>query len=151
MKRLKEYIITIGWSLKIALRVNAKIFIGWGAFSTLLAILPAVALNYNRQAISIISDYLLSGSGGFEDVLPSIIVLGAILTAIGLSKRINANFLYFVMYDAYYFGFEEYLMDFVQEIEIKTLMDKNYRNDHHTTMGRCGALADLMSSGCVFL
>lgn len=55
------------------------------------------------------------------------------------------------MYDAYYFGLEEYLMDVVQRIEIKTLMDKKYCDDHAAVMGRCGALADFMSSGCLFL
>lgn len=151
MKKLKENILTIGWSLKLAMRINAAVFLWWGTLSVLLALLPAVALLYNRQTVSILSDFLLSGNGSFTDILPAIITLGAILTAIGLSKRINGNFLYFLMYDAYYFGLEEYMMDVVQRIEIKTLMDKKYRNDHWSVMDRCGALADFMSSGCLFL
>lgn len=151
MKKIKENFLTIGWSLKLALQINARVFLGWGTFSILLAILPSIALNYNRQTVSIISDFLVSGQGSFSDVVPSIIILGIILTAVGLSKRINGNFLYFIMYDAYYFGLEEHLMDVVQRIEIKTLMDKKYRDDHSSVMGRCGSLADFMSSGCLFL
>ena len=116
MSKTKEYFISIGWSIKLALSINAGIFLGWGLFSVLLAILPAAALNYNRQTISIISAFLISGQGSFQDVLPSIIALGVILTAVGLSKRINGNFLYFIMYDAYYFGLEEYMMDVFQRI-----------------------------------
>ena len=43
------------------------------------------------------------------------------------------------------------MMDVVSRIEIKTLMDKRYRDEHWAVMGRCGALADFMSSGCLFL
>ena len=143
--------LTIGWSIKLAMSINAGVFLFWGILSILIALLPAVALYYNRQTVSILSVFLLSGKGSFTDILPSIITLGIILTAIGLSKRINGNFLYFIMYDAYYFGLEEYLMDVVQHIEIKTLMDKKYRDEHWAVMGRCGALADFMSSGCLFL
>lgn len=151
MKKVIENLISIGWSIKLALRINAGVFFGWGLFSILLSVLPAIALNYNRQTVSILSNFLLSGHGTFQDILPSIIALGLILTAVGLSKRINGNFLYFIMYDAYYFGLEEHMMDVVQRIEIKTLMDKKYRDDHWSVMGRCGALADFMSSGCLFL
>jgi len=151
VSKTKEYFISIGWSIKLALSINAGIFLGWGLFSVLLAILPAAALNYNRQTISIISAFLISGQGSFQDVLPSIIALGVILTAVGLSKRINGNFLYFIMYDAYYFGLEEYMMDVFQRIELKVLMDKKYKDDFWAASNRCGSLADFMSSGTLFL
>lgn len=151
MKKIKENLLTIGWSLKLALRINAKVFLLWGTLSILLAVLPAVALYFNRQTVSVLSTFLLTGQGQFLDVLPPVIFLGAVLTATGLSKRINGNFLYFIMYDSYYFGLEEHMMDVVRRIEIKTLMDKKYRDDHWSVMGRCGALADFMSSGCLFL
>jgi ATP-binding cassette subfamily B protein len=151
MSKTKEYFISIGWSIKLALRINAVVFLGWGLFSILLAVLPAIALGYNRQTVSILSEFLLSGNGGFQDVLPSIITLGVILTAVGLSKRINGNFLYFIMYDAYYFGLEEYMMDVFQSIEIKTLMDKKYKDDFWAASNRCGSLADFMSSGTLFI
>lgn len=151
MKKIKENFLTIGWAIRLALRINAHLFLIWGTLSVFLALLPAVALNYNRQAVSILSSFLVSGNGSFQDVVPSIIALGVVLTAVGLSKRINGNFLYFIMYDSYYFGLEEHMMDVVSRIEIKTLMDKRYRDEHWAVMGRCGALADFMSSGCLFL
>lgn len=151
MKKIKEDLLTIGWSFKLALRINAKVFLLWGTLGILLAVLPAVALYFNRQTVSVLSAFLLTGQGEFQDVLPSVISLGIVLTATGLSKRINGNFLYFIMYDSYYFGLEEHMMDVVRRIEIKTLMDKKFRDDHWSVMGRCGALADFMSSGCLFL
>jgi ATP-binding cassette, subfamily B, bacterial len=151
MKKTKENFLTIAWAIRLALRIDARLFLLWGTLSFLLAVLPAVALSYNRQAVSILSEFLISGNGSFGDVIPSILALGIVLTAVGLSKRINGNFLYFMMYDSYYFGLEEYMMDVVSRIEMKTLMDKTYRDDHWSVMGRCGALADFMSSGCLFL
>lgn len=151
MKKIKENFLTIAWAIRLALRIDARLFLFWGTLSIVLAVLPAVALHYNREAVSILSEFLLSGSGSFQDIVPSIAALGIVLTAVGLSKRINGNFLYFIMYDSYYFGLEEHLMDVVSRIEMKTLMDKKYRDDHWSVMGRCGALADFMSSGCLFL
>ena len=151
MKKIVDNLVSIGWAVKMALRINAGIFLGWGMFSILLSVLPSIALNYNKQTVSILSDFLLSGKGSFQDIVPSILILGFILTIIGVSKRINGNFLYFVMYDAYYFGLEEHMMDVVKHIEIKTLLDKKYRDQHWSVMGRCGALADFMSSGTIFL
>jgi ABC-type bacteriocin/lantibiotic exporter with double-glycine peptidase domain len=151
MKKIIDNLFAIGWAVKLACSINAKILFGWGLFSIILAALPAVALFYNREAVSIISDFIINGQGNFTDVVPSIAALGVILTAIGLSSRINGDFLYFVMYDAYYFGFEEYMMDTVQRIELKTLMDKEYREDHYASIRRGGSLTEFISSGCLFL
>lgn len=151
MKKLMENIATIGWSLKLALRINAGLFLLWGSLSVLLALLPAIALHFNRQSVAVLSAFLLTGKGSFGDVLPSLLVLGTVLIAVGVSKRINGNFLYFVMYDTYCFGLEEYVMETVRKVEIKTLMDKKYRDEHWSIMGRGGALADFMSSGCLFV
>lgn len=151
MNKTKENVLTITWAIRLALRIDARLFLLWGTLSMVLAVLPAVALHYNREAVSILSEFLVSGSGHFQDVVPSLVALGTVLTAVGLSKRINGNFLYFIMYDSYYFGLEEYMMDMVGRIEMKTLMDKKYRDEHWSVMGRCGALADFMSSGCLFL
>ncbi len=151
MNKIKENILTIGWSFKLAMKINAGVFLIWGTLGIILAVLPAVALYFNRQTVSILSTFLLTGDGSFRDVLPSIVALGIVLTAAGISKRINGNFLYFFMYDSYYFGLEEHLMDIVQKIEMKTLMDKKYREEHWDVSNRCGALADFMSSGCLFL
>jgi len=151
MRNLKDNFLAIGWAVKLAFNINAKLLIVWGTFSILLAVLPAVALNYNRQAVSIISNFISSGQGSFGDVLPSIMTLGVILTAIGLSRRINRDFLYLIMYDAYYFGFQEYMMDSVQEIELKTLMDKDYREQHYASIRRGGALTEFISFGISFI
>lgn len=151
MNKFKENLHTVAWSLRLAFQIDAKILLLWSTICTVLAILPAVMLHFNRQTVSILSDFILTGRGDFSDIISPILTLGVIMTAIGLSHRINRDFLYFVMYDSYYFGMEEHLMDMVNRIELKTLMDKKYRDDHFGIMGYCGALAEFISSGCIFL
>ena len=146
-----ENILTIGWSIKLGLKINARIFIFWCTLSISVALLPAIALLYNREAVSILSNFLTSGQGYFGDIVPSLVILGIILTAIGISKRINGSFLYIIMYDAYYHGMQEYLMDVINSIEIKNLMKKEFNEDYYAAAHRCGSLADFMSSGTLFL
>lgn len=151
MKKMKETLCTAAWALKLALKIDAKLLLLWSGILSLLSVLPAIALSYNKQSVSILSDYLLTGNGSFQDIVPSIVTLGVVLTAVGLSKRINSDFLYFIMYDSFYFGLEEYMMDTVGRIEMKTLMDKQYREQHYLCMSRCGSLSDFVSAGCMFL
>ncbi len=151
MIKVKEDIITIGWALKIAKELSAKIFWGCILVSTILALLPSIALQFNKETVSILSNFLSTGKGSFSDVIPSIITLGIVLIVIGLSQRINGNFLEMLMHDTYYFGFEEYLMDRISEIELKTLMDKRYQDDYFSTLSRCGSLSSFISAGCLFI
>lgn len=151
MKGFRHTMLTIGWAIKMGLKINPQIFIFWGLLSSILAVLPAIALHFNRQAVAIISSYLASSHGEFADVVPSVVALGSILIVVGLSRRITGNFLYFIMFDAYYHGLQEYLMDVIKHVEIKTLMKKEYHEDYYSAAHRCGSLADFMSSGTVFL
>ena len=56
MKKIRENILTIGWALQLALKIDARVFLVWGSLSVVLAVLPAVALYFNRQAVSILPD-----------------------------------------------------------------------------------------------
>ena len=126
MDKFKENLITIVWAFKLAMRINARIFIMWSTISIILSILPAIALHFNREAVAILSEFIFTGQGSFDDILPAIIALGVILVTIGLSRRINGDFLNMQLHDMYYYGFQEFYMTTVQDIELKTLMDKKY-------------------------
>ncbi len=148
---IKERFLTIIWALKLALKIDAKLLIIWGTLSTALSILPAVALHFNRQSVSVLSNFISTGNGDFIDVLPFVLTLGIVLTIVGISKRITGDFLYFIMYDSYYFGLEEHYMNLISNLEIKTIMDKKYRDDYSAVLYRCGSLTDFISSGCLFI
>lgn len=148
MNKIKENIKVLWWSIKFAYRISPREFLSWILFCCILAILPSIALIYNRNVVSILTDYIATGEGEFLDIVRSICILGVILILNGISQRISAGFLYVVMYDNFYFGTQEYLMDCIQRVDLKTLLDKDFYDDYRYCTGRSGSVTDLMSSGC---
>lgn len=147
MKQFKVYFPVLVWAVKLACHISAGTLIFWMMFGSLLAVLPAVALYYNRSAVAVMVNFLTTGQGSFSDIVPSIVVLGVILILSGLANRVNGDYLYMIMYDKYYFGIEEYFMDCIQRVDVKTLMDKEFYNDYDYARSREGALTDLISYG----
>lgn len=149
MKKQKENLAVLLWAVRLAYRISSKFFLFWIFFGLLLALLPLASLACNRRAVAVLSEYLASGQGSFGDIVPVLLGLGLLMVLIGLSRRINGEFLYVQMYDNYYFGMQEYMSDRIQKTDIKTLMDKNFYEDYRYCLYRSGGLTDLMSHGCV--
>lgn len=149
MKQLNENLSTLWWAVKLAYRISPGVFAFWLVFSSAVALLPSVALACNRSAVSVLTAYLSTGQGSFSEIAKPLCILGVVLILSGFSRRINSDFLYTVMYDDFYFGMQEYLMDSIQKVEIKTLLDKAFYDDYRYCVNRSGSLTDLMSSGCV--
>lgn len=139
------------WGIKLAWRINWTMLLGWTVLSVALAVLPAVALNYNRSILAALSSFLTTGVGQFSDVVPDIIILGVILTISGLSSRLSDDLLYMMMFDSYYLGLEEVMMESAQRIDSTELTKKQTGDDFFAAISRCGSLTDLTSSGCSLL
>lgn len=139
------------WALKLAFHINPTVLIFWVLLSGLLALLPSATLFYNRQAVAVLSDFLTTGQGSFTDIVTPLVMLGILLTVSGLSKRVNGALLYAVMYDQYYFGMQEYMMDCIRKVDMKTLLDKEFYDDYQYCLYRSGGLTDLLSSGCTIV
>ncbi|MBU5590579.1 hypothetical protein KQI89_02265 [Clostridium sp. MSJ-4] len=140
---LKDKIKTIIWAFKMAWKIDKNMLLLWFSLSTVLSALSAIALTYNKKIIAFISLFLSTGTGSISDVIPSIITFGIILTVIGLSPRINGDLLYMMMYDSYYLGMEEILMDFMQKIDVKTLLNKEIKDEYNAIISR-GVLSQIL-------
>lgn len=151
MKKAKKNLKVLWWAVRLAYRISPRVFLFWLILSSTLAVLPSVALACNRDVVSVLTDFVLSGQGSFSDIVRPLCTLGVILILSGLSRRINGGFLYIVMYDDFYFGMQEYLMDCIQKVDIKLLMDREFYDDYRYCTGRSGALTDLMSCGCMVI
>jgi len=151
LQTVKHSFTVLFWSIKLAFHISPSILIFWLLLSGLLAFLPSAALFYNRQAVAVLSDFLATGQGSFEDIVMPLFILGILLTINGLSKRINGDFLYTIMYDKYYFGMQEYMMDCIRKVDMKTLLDKEFYDDYQYCLYRSGGLTDLLSHGCAFV
>ncbi len=142
---------TLKWGIRLALQIDRRSLLLWLTVSVAISILPAVALRYNQAIIGGISDFLLTSADTHAYVTANIIYYGALLTIIGLSTRYNDDMLYMIMYDAYYLGLEEVMMDSAQKIPLSVLMHKQTGSDYFAAISRCGALTDLTSSGCMLV
>lgn len=147
----KDKLLAAGWGIKLAWKIDKRMFLFWTILSVALAVLPAIALYYNRNIIANLSSWISGGGGDFSTVVSDILILGIILTIAGLSTRFNDDFLYMTMYDSYYLGLEEVMMDSAQRIDHAELMKKEVNDDYFAAITRCGSLTDLMSSGCALL
>ncbi|WP_284646681.1 ABC transporter ATP-binding protein [Paenibacillus silviterrae] len=148
---IKNKLLAAQWGCKLAWRIDKKMFLFWTILNVGIAVLPAVALFYNRNIIANLSAFLSSGTGDLSTVTTDIVLLGIILTVSGLSARMNDGFLYMVMYDSYYLGLEEYMMDSAQHVGLSEMMKKKVKDEYFAAITRCGSLTDLMSSGCALL
>lgn len=151
MKKVKDNLKVLWWAIKLAHRISPKTFWLWLILSVLVAILPSIALLLNKNVVSVLAEFLVTGQGNFVDVVSPLCWLGTILILNGFSRRMNGGFLYIVMYDNFYFGVQEYYMDCIQKVDIRILMDKEFYDDYCYCVGRSGSLTDLMSNGCVSL
>ena len=151
MKKLKEQAEVVLWAIRLAIQINGKVLFLWLTVGAVAAVLPAISLHFNRASVAVLSEFLATGQGQFQDIIPSLAALGVTMVLIGVSNRINQGFLYLVMYDDFYLGFGEYLMDHVQKVELKTLMDKDYADSYQSSVGRAGALSDLLSTSCMIV
>lgn len=151
LKTAKQSFTVLLWSLKLAFRISPAALTFWLILGGLLALLPSAALFYNRWTVAVLSDFLSTGQGSFEDIVTPLVILGILLIVNGLSKRVNGDFLYMVMYDKYYFGMQEYMMDCIRKVDMKTLLDREFYDDYQYCLYRSGGLIDLLSHGCAFV
>lgn len=152
---MKEQHTTIGakikvasWAFRQAWNMDKRVLLIWYGLSALLSLLPALSLLYNQKIINELSDFIVTGNGSFDIVFPYIITLGLIMVAIGLSARINRDLIYLVMYDSYYLGIQELVIEYTKRVDIETLQDKDTINEYSETSQRAASLVDFMSSTC---
>jgi len=142
---------TILWGLQTCWKINKWPMLIWFTISAVLAVLPAIALHFNRQSLSIISRFLAGGAYTFQDAVPAIVALGILLAVVGLSARINLGFVFFMMYESYYVGFCELIMDNIQRIDMTDLLKKDINDAWNFCFLRAGSLSDFISGACMIL
>ena len=145
---MKNRIKSIGWAISIAWKVDKWIMIVWFSLIAVVSILPSVALYYNRDIINSLSKFISNGEGSFEKLLPVIITFGVVTALIGLSNRLNVELIYSVMYNKYYFGMSELLMDSVQKFSMEELLKKDVNDEYYAVILREGSLTDIISGLC---
>ena len=60
----------------------------------------------------------------------------------GLYNRINGDLVYMIMYDLYYLGIQEYLMDHINKIEFDDLLKIEVNDQYNASFVRAGSLTN---------
>ncbi len=145
MSSAKEKFKSAIFALKLAWKVNKKVFMAWIVASTVLSVLPAIVLILNRNVVSTLSMFLASGEGVFGDVVGSILLLGLFIAVNGLSGRVNYDLIYMMMYDTYYYGMGEQFMNKRQKVTREYLLDKAVRDEMQSTSMKYSTLNSFMT------
>ena len=142
---------TIVWGFKVAWSIDKLTMLMWFALCGALAVLPAVALIFNKQTLSILSGFLSGGAYTFEDIVKPIISLGLLMVAIGLSSRVQGQFVRMMMYDSYFAGMYEYIMERIQHIEMTELLKKDVKDNWHSAWLEGNSLWAFIEGICFIL
>lgn len=144
-KRIRTFL----WGFGFAWKLNKKLLIFCFGLNGLLALFPALILHYNQKIIAGLAGFPAFRETSFAPMAGMIVVLGLLMTASGLSQRMNRDFLYMVMYDSYYLGMQEILMDKIQRIPYKALKQQKNQEEYLAVIHRAGSLTDVLSAVCV--
>lgn len=145
---VKKKIKILNWGVKLAWRIDKKMLIAVCGCYAILATMPAVILVFYQNVLSILSSFLNFGISNQKDMVVSLLILGVLFLISGLSARLNDDYLYMTMYDSFYLGLEEKMMEVAQKIDIKEFSKKNVCDEFYAAVSRCGSLTDLASSIC---
>ena len=139
------------WAFVLAWRLDKKILISCCVILSAVSVLPAVALAYRQDILAAMNAYMETGKGSMETVFPVIVLLGIVTALTGVSNRLNTEFIYSIMFDSYYFGMEEILMDCVQNYSMEELLKKEANDEYYACVLREGALTDFICCSCSLL
>ena len=148
---MKQKLKAMRWAFGLAWHFDKKILIMCCVFLSAASVLPAIALTYRQTILAALNRFLDTGEGSMEAILPVIVLFGVITALAGLSNRLNDELIYSLMFDSYYFGMEEILMDSVQKYNMEELLSKDTNDEYYACVLREGSLTDFISGFCALL
>lgn len=136
----------ITWALTCAWKINKRILIFWLSLAVSMALLPSIILLLNQQVIRLLTEFIGTGAQIQSSIVSTIITMGIVITISGLSSRLNGDLIYMKMYDYYYIGMQEILINHINKIEMNDLLKKEIYDEYDASFVRAGSLTNFMSS-----
>lgn len=137
---------TIKWTFQLAWKIDKKMLLIWSFLSTAISVFPTLVLFYNEKLLTLLNAVLQDNNVQVNEIYKYAIVLGIVMVLQGLSNRINGDLVYMIMYDSYYLGMQEYLMDHINRIELDDLLKKDINDQYNASFVRAGSLTNFLSS-----
>lgn len=145
---LQKKMKTSAWAFKTAWNIDKKMLVIWFTLSISLSVLPAIVILFNQDILDLLTNFISNDGGNISHITTRIVLLGVVLTLNGLSARVNVDLIYMMMYDSYYLGMQEILMDRINKIELTDLLRKEVKDEYEAVFVRAGSLTDFISSFC---
>ena len=137
---------TIKWTFRLAWKIDKKMLLVWFFLSTIISVFPTLILLYNEKLLTLLNAILQNNNVQIGEIYKYAIVLGFVMVLQGLSNRINGDLVYMIMYDSYYLGMQECLMDHINRIELDDLLKKDINDQYNASFVRAGSLTNFLSS-----
>ena len=137
---------TIKWDFRLAWKIDKKMMILWFLLSSVISIFPTLVLLFNEKLLDVLNAVLQNNNIHIGEIYKYAIILGIVMVLQGLSTRINGDLVYMVMYDSYYLGMQECLMDHINKIELDDLLKKDINDQYNASFVRAGSLTNFLSS-----
>ena len=136
---------TIKWTFKLAWEIDKKMLLVWFFLSTIISVFPTLVLLYNEKLLTLLNAMLQNNNIQIVEIYKYAIILGFVMILQGLSNRINGDLVYMIMYDSYYLGMQECLMDHINKIELDDLLKKDINDQYNASFVRAGSLTNFLS------
>ena len=137
---------TIKWTFQLAWEIDKKMLLVWFFLSTIISVFPTLVLLYNEKLLTLLNAMLQNNNIQIVEIYKYAIILGLVMVLQGLSNRINGDLVYMIMYDSYYLGMQECLMDHINKIELDDLLKKDINDQYNASFVRAGSLTNFLSS-----
>lgn len=144
MKRFR----TIAWAFGIAWRIDKAVLMAVFAVAVALSVLPAVSLGFYKDAIAQVSAFVAYGAGSFGEVLPDLLAYAVLLAFIGLSARIDTDFIATIVDARFSCGMQERLMEVINRFDVLELLRRNVNEDFNYIVRSANSLGKLVSGAC---
>lgn len=142
---------TIKWAFRLAWNIDKKMMIIWLLLSMVVSILPSLTLILNKRVLSLLTSFLQYNNIQANEIFKYVLFLGIVMIFDALSRRLNGDLVYMVMYDSYYLGMQEYLMDNINKIELDNLLKKDINDQYNASFVRAGSLTNFLSSFVILI
>ena len=146
--RTSARIDAIRWAFSAAWGIDNKLLVAVFAVAVVLSVLPAISLQFNREAIAQLSNFIAYGEGSFAETLPALVAYGVLLAFIGLSTRVNTDYIATIMNNRYTYGMQERLMEVINRFDTLELLRRNVNEDFNYIVRQSNALGKLLSGMC---
>ena len=142
---------TVAWGFRMAWDMDKFSMLLWFTLYGALAVLPAIALRFNRETLSVLSGFISGEAYVYADVVRPIISLGLLMVAIGLSSRLNDQFVRMMLYDGFFAGMFRYLMERIGYIEMKDLLKKEVNDIWRSAYLESNSVQAFIQGTCLIL